>query len=184
MNIMKQQVEKYGVQKVSIAAVIVLIVAFMLYNLISNQMYKSDLFKAMDQMEIGIKKAEVMVDQYEEVWNGAIESDYGYEMDNGETAWDFDEAINMQYDIFKEDGNLKELESIREVVRDTMKDLRNPPSKYEKAYTHVVSMYAHFISYAKLGEEPKGSYQTYSEKTDTHLGYYDTEKDKLKAVID
>lgn len=184
--VMEIKAKEWLDNKVKVGTVIVSVIIIMVFSTtaISKHQYKQDLLEISDLMEDSMIDAELMVDEYATVWEDTIDSgDFGNEV-NGEIVYDFNDAILNQYVYFTENGQIDEMRKNQDKVKDRMKDLKNPPAKYEKAYDHMVNMYASFKLYTGLGMEPDGSLQSYNEKSQEAYDDFEGELDKVEAVIE
>jgi hypothetical protein len=132
-------------------------------------------------MVITAATAEEMNNQYYSVWRDAIYEDKV--VVNGETAYDFNKAIQLQHAAFESDGKLSDLQAGVEVANQYMKDLRNPPAKYKDAYEALIDMYKPFQKYTSLAESPDGSLQSFSETTNQLVSEINATHDEFEIKL-
>lgn len=131
-----------------------------------KEAYKAKLNLAVSTMVESGSKAEYMINEYTNVWSGAISGKYGISNKlHDKYVFGFNDALKIQYDFFDEMYYLNNLKESRDKADSIMKDLANPPQEYKDAYETVVSMYGYYGEYEKLAEKPEGSYQSYTTKT-------------------
>lgn len=143
--------------------------------------YGEDLDVAASSMIIWAATAEEMNDQYYSVWHDAIYEDKV--VIDGETAYDFNDALQLQYDLFESEGKLGELQGGIMFTKNFMTDLKNPPEKYEDAYEALVEMYKPFQKYTALAESPDGSLQSFSETTNQLVSEINAAKEEFDIKL-
>jgi hypothetical protein len=108
-------------------------------------------------------KAEEMSSTYVDAWHDAIWNDYvlidGVEM----PVSDFDEGIMFIYLDFEANGDITALTDEAFEIDLLLKDLNNPPEKYQKFYDMLIDIQLNYETYVDLAEYPSGSFETYSK---------------------
>ncbi len=107
--------------------------------------------------------SEKVCDLYSDVWRRAIEDD---EITvNGKTASNFNDAIVYQREAIEDKDVLSQLSDNTADVDKLMKELNNPPVKYQKAYEILIELYGLYTQYADLADFPKGSLVEFNKNT-------------------
>jgi FKBP-type peptidyl-prolyl cis-trans isomerase len=118
--------------------------------------------------------AEVLSD-YQESWRSAIHDNKAKNAE-GEDAYtyDFNEAIRWRYQYYLKNGRISDLDSLANLVKGYMKDMDNPPSKFDKTQESFVGMYNDMNTLLSLVNNPKGSLMTFGAKVNELLMSVDT----------
>ncbi len=137
----------------------------------------------------GAAKAETAGNLIKSVWYNAIyeERDSAtdkYTLKNGKFVDDFNDALSNLFSDEEFVGDILEIEANQAEVTTLMKKLRNPPKKYEEAYTILEAYYDNYLKLTKAVVNPTGSLQTFSDDFNT----YDTDTvnayEKIKLYLD
>lgn len=126
--------------------------------------YKENLALAVTKMMGYSIVSEQICNQYSDVWNRAIEADYGIEV-NGQHASDFNEAILYQREEYEEKDVLKSIKDNTAEVDKLMQGLNNPPAEYQNSYDKLVELYGLYTQYADEADSPKGSLVEFNKTT-------------------
>lgn len=114
-------------------------------------------------MLTGASEAESAGGLIHDVWYNTIYDKYDattYKYTRGET--DFNDSLE---NLFSDEDFSKKISSIKtnqETVDSLMKDLKNPPKKYEDAYRDLRSFYDSYVEFTNLVINPKGSLQSFT----------------------
>lgn len=116
----------------------------------------------------GAAKAENVGNLIISVWHNAIyeeqdnETDQ-YTMKNGKFVDDFNDALSCLFTNEDFISSINEIETNQLAVTELMKQLNNPPKKYEKSYDTLKSYYDNYLKMTKAVINPTGSLNTFSE---------------------
>ena len=101
---------------------------------------------------------------YQDNWRSAINDSRALNAD-GERDFtsDFNTAISWRYAYYLKKGYINILDSIVGVVKEDMKSMSNPPSKYEDVHNSIMSIYNNMNSLVSLVKQPKGSLMTFGQ---------------------
>jgi hypothetical protein len=138
----------------------------------SENRYADNLKETQQLMFESSEDSEYMVSEYSSEWSTAIDIDY-----------DFDLALQDQYNEFEDEGDIDNIEDYRDEVKARMVELQDPPSKFEAAHAELLEMYGSYKTYSELSMVPDGSLLTYNEKTQTLKEKIDESSDKIDALI-
>lgn len=139
-----------------------------------------------------------ILEDYYKNWSSAINDDHAINA-KGIREWcsDFNTAISWRYIFFTENGYIKVLDSLSNVVKEEMKIMEDAPSKYVETQKSFLALYNDMNTLVSLVKEPKGSLLTFGQKvnelltdvnnryneTDLKISVTDAEKnDKLEAI--
>lgn len=132
---------------------------------------------------------DVIVDDTElllDVWYNAIYEKKDKRTDKfvrpgGVFVSDFNDALGNLYDdeVFSE--SLDTLIEASDTITELMKDLKNPPESYEKAFDEMMKLYESYISFANIPVYAQGSYNSVKENYSKALK--DTETGLTRAGI-
>lgn len=137
----------------------------------------------------GAAKAENAGNLIKSVWYNAIyeerddETDQ-YTMKNGKFVDDFNDALSS---LFADENFIKsisEIETNQSEVTDLMKQLKNPPKKYEEAYSVLNGYYDNYLKMIKTVISPTGSLNTFSEDFNTYDNDTVDSFEKMKLYLD
>jgi hypothetical protein len=146
-----------------------------------EKLYLANVQKVTDQMITTGELAEGMIDAYSDVWHEAIYEEY-VEI-AGEVAFDFDEALYLQQNVFTTDGSESELKNGINKVQNQMKSLNNPPKKHKELYNLTVNLYTQFNKITDNALEPTGSYNSFTEQTNQDIDSFITVFHELKIKL-
>ena len=101
---------------------------------------------------------------YQDNWRSAINDSRALNAD-GERDFtsDFNTAISWRYAYYLKKGYINILDSIVGVVKEDMKSMANPPSKYEDVHKSIMSIYNNMNSLVSLVKQPQGSLMTFGQ---------------------
>lgn len=137
----------------------------------------------------GAAKAENAGNLIKSVWYNAIyeerddETDQ-YTMKNGKFVDDFNDALSS---LFADENFIKsisEIETNQSEVTDLMKQLKNPPKKYEEAYSVLNGYYDNYLKMIKTVISSTGSLNTFSEDFNTYDNDTVDSFEKMKLYLD
>lgn len=166
-------------RKVIIAAVVVvaLLAVVALIIGVSQKAKELEYYKNMETaaytMLDGAAKAEDAGNLIKSVWYNAIyekrdnETDR-YTMKNGKFVDDFNDALSCLFADENFDSSIYEIEANQLEVAKLMKLLKNPPKKYEEAYSTLKSYYENYLKMTNAVIDPTGSLNTFSEDFSTY----------------
>ncbi|GGH83448.1 hypothetical protein JOD43_002092 [Pullulanibacillus pueri] len=104
---------------------------------------------------INNSSADLMIYQYEDVWDEAIQKEN-----------DIDKAVNDQYKVFEEDGSISQLNSDQAKIQKRISDLSDYPKGYKEYYDLIKECNTTNLRYVNLAIDPSGlTYQSYRDKT-------------------
>lgn len=124
----------------------------------------------------GAADAETAGNLIKRVWYNAIyeerdtETDK-YTMENGKFVDDFNDALTNLFSDNDFVKKISEIEMNQSEVTELMKKLKNPPKKYEEAYSVLKTYYDNYLKMTKMVIYPSGSFSSFSEDFNT----YDTD---------
>lgn len=137
----------------------------------------------------GAAKAENAGNLIMSVWYNAIyeernsETDQ-YTMKNGEFVDDFNDALSGLFADENFSNSISEIELNQSEVTDLMKKLKNPPNKYEEAYSVLKVYYDNYLKMTKIVISPTGSLNTFSEDFNTYDNNTVDSYEKMKLYFD
>lgn len=141
------------------------IVQFNKQNTIEN--YGNNLEKVTSSMLDGASQAETCGNLIREVWYNAIYEERDSQTDpftrpNGYFVSDFNDALQ---NLFADESFNEQINSLKDnqtAVQDLMKEMKNPPEKYEETYEVLSELYNSYFNLTNLAINPSGSLQTFS----------------------
>lgn len=137
----------------------------------------------------GAAKAEDAGNLIKSVWYNAIyenrddETDQ-YTMKNGKFVDDFNDALSSLFADENFSNSISEIETNQFEVTDLMKQLKNPPKKYEEAYSVLNGYYDNYLKMIKTVISPTGSLNTFSEDFNTYDNDTVDSFEKMKLYLD
>lgn len=137
----------------------------------------------------GAAKAETAGNLIKNVWYNAIyeerdnETDK-YTMKNGIFVDDFNDALSRLFADESFINSISEIETNQYEVTDLMKRLKNPPKKYEEAYSVLMECYDNYLKMTRTVISPTGSLNTFSEDFNTYDNDTGTSCEKMKLYLD
>lgn len=137
----------------------------------------------------GAAKAETAGNLIKSVWYNAIyeerdsETDQ-YTMKNGKFVDDFNDALSGLFADENFINSIFEIETNQSEVTDLMKQLKNPPKKYEEAYSVLKVYYDNYLKMTKTVISPTGSLNTFSEDFNTYDNDTVASYEKMKLYLD
>lgn len=160
-------------QKKYLAIAIVSIISLILIALISSNISKQDYINKLEEttttMLIGAANAEDAGNLIKSVWYNCIYEELDTKTDkytryNGRSFF-YDDFNTALYNLFSDSDfkdTISSIESNQETVANMMKELKEPPSKYEDAYRAIKETHTAYLELTNLAIDPTGSLQTYS----------------------
>ena len=137
----------------------------------------------------GAAKAETAGNLIKSVWYNAIfeerdnETDQ-YTMKNGKFVDDFNDALSELFSDENFINSISEIEINQSEVTDLMKQLKNPPKKYEEAYSVLKEYYDNYLKMTKIVISPTGNLITFSEDFNTYDSNTVDSYEKMKLYLD
>ena len=164
-----------GKKKIIIPIICAVIVIAIVLSSISmkekkyKETYKENLEFAAIEMLLGASQAEDCGNLIKSVWYNAIYKKRSSKTDkyvrNEYTLPeynDFNTALSL---LFKDQDFKSDIDSIKTIndgVKDTIRELQNPPEEYREAYNAVMDLYDSYIKLTNLVISPTGSLTSYS----------------------
>lgn len=151
--------------------------------------YSANMTEAAQTMIDGAAKAENVGNLVKNVWNNAIyekrdDKTDKYTMPNGRFVDDFNDALESLFSDDELNKSISEIRNNQNNVTNLMKALRNPPKKYEEAYSVLKTCYENYVKLTNSAINPTGSLKTFSED----FNQYDTDTvnafEKMKLYLD
>ena len=190
----EQKKKKKKYKYIIISAVVIVLIAicvfaFSILQKAKETRYYTNMEYVSYTMLDGAAKAEKAGNLIKSVWYNAIyeerdaETDK-YTMKNGKFVDDFNDALS---NLFADEyfvNSIAEIELKQTEVNDLMKELRNPPKKYDEAYSVLKSYYDNYLKMTNLVIHPDGSLKTFSKD----FNKYDTDAvnsyEKMENYLD
>ena len=151
--------------------------------------YNANMTEAAQTMLDGAAKAENVGNLVKSVWNNAIykkrdDTTDKYTMQNGKFVDDFNDALKNLYDDSEQNEIIAEIRDNQNQVAGLMRALKNPPKKYEEAYSILKTFYDNYVKLTNSAVNPTGSLKTFSED----FNRYDTDTvnafENMKLYLD
>lgn len=157
----------FGIVIVLVLAIAVMVGAIQVNKQNTEVKYGENLELVSYMMLSGASDAETCGNLIKQVWYNAIYEERDSETDpytcpNGYFVSDFNVALqNLFFDTsFSE--KIKAIEENQSTVQSLMKELKDPPKKYEDAYQKLSNYYDAYVNFTNLVINPSGSLQTFS----------------------
>ena len=137
----------------------------------------------------GAAKAENAGNLIKSVWYNAIfeernsETDK-YTMKNGKFVDDFNDALSELFADENFSNSISEIVTNQSDVANLMKQLKEPPKKYEEAYSVLKVYYDNYLKMTKIVINPTGSLNTFSEDFNTYDNNTVDSYEKMKLYLD
>lgn len=137
----------------------------------------------------GVAKAENAGNLIKSVWYNAIyekrdsETDQ-YTMKNEKFVDDFNDALSWLFEDENFINSISEIETNQSEVTNLMKRLKEPPKKYEEAYSVLKVYYGNYLKMTKIVISPFGSFNTFSEDFNTYDNNTVDSYEKMKLYLD
>ena len=137
----------------------------------------------------GVAKAENAGNLIKSVWYNAIfeernsETDK-YTMKNGKFVDDFNDALSELFADENFSNSISEIEANQSEVTNLMKQLKEPPKKYEEAYSVLKVYYDNYLKMTKIVISPTGSLNTFSEDFNPYDDNTVNSYEKMKLYLD
>lgn len=184
--------KKYKGKIISIIVITLTVIGIFGYGFIqkvTQAEYYSNMENVCYTMLDGAAKAESAGNLINSVWYNAIYEQRDTETDkytiiNGEFVNDFNDALDNLFADEDFINSISEIELNQAEVTELMKKLKNPPKKYEEAYSLLKNYYNNYLKMTKSVISPTGSLKTFSEDFNT----YDTDTvnayEEIKLYLD
>lgn len=188
----KQKQKKHKGVIISII-VFALIVVSILEIGISQKAKEREYYSNMETVSFtmldGAAKAENAGNLIKSVWYNAIyeernsETDQ-YTMKNGKFVDDFNHALSELFADENFSNNISEIVTNQSEVANLMKQLKEPPKKYEEAYSVLKVYYDNYLKMTKMVINPTGSLNTFSADFNTYDNNTVDSYEKMKLYLD
>lgn len=135
--------------------------------------YYSNMKAVSFMMLDGAVKAENAGNLIKSVWYNVIyekrdsETDQ-YTMENGKFVDDFNDALSELFANENFRNSISEIKNNQSEVIDLMQQLKNPPKKYEEAYSVLMVYYDNYFEMTKTVINPTGNFIIFLEKFNTY----------------
>lgn len=116
-----------------------------------------------------------MTNKISTTWHDAIFDD-----DNSE---DFNDVIQELEQKFKDDKVISKLDTSMDTLQTDIKQLKNPPKKYEQAYPLLVKTFRDCEHLKEQAESPQGSLDSYNNDINSTVKSYKDNLENLKLVM-
>ena len=175
----KENKKKRKIMVISVIAIVLLVVYAIGVNFVKQAAlaeYSANMTKAAQTMIDGAAKAEDVGNLVKSVWSNAIyekrdDKTDKYTMQNGRFVNDFNDALKNLFDDSEQNKIIMEIRDNQNKAANLMKALKNPPKKYDEAYSVLKNLYDNYVKLTNSAANPKGSLKTFSEDFDQ----YDTD---------
>ena len=137
----------------------------------------------------GAAKAENAGNLIKSVWYNAIfeernsETDK-YTMKNGKFVDDFNDALSELFADESFSNSISKIVTNQSEVANWVKQLKEPPKKYEEAYSVLKVYYDNYLKMTKIVINPTGSLNTFSEDFNTYDNNTVDSYEKMKLYLD
>lgn len=173
VSIINDRLSKRKIVVILIAGLIGIGVIFGISNFIRQKQieaYGEKLELISTTMLEGAADAENCGNLIKSVWSNSIFEDKDsttdkYTRANNGTGYfydDFNIALANLFDDKEFQEKIDEIENNQQVVTDLMKEMQNPPEKWEKAYEDLQDYYDAYLTLTNLAISPAGSLQSFS----------------------
>lgn len=190
----KQKKQKRKHKGITIFAVIITLIAIFVFGFsVSQKVKEIEYYSNMEYVSYtmlnGAAKAENTGNLIKSVWYNTIyekrdsETDK-YTMKNGKFVDDFNVSLSNLFADEKFVSLISEIKLNQSEVTDLMKKLKNPPKKYEEAYTVLKTYYDNYIKMTKSVINPTGSLKTFSEDFNTYASDTVNSYEKMKLYLE
>ena len=137
----------------------------------------------------GAAKAENAGNLIKSVWYNAIYEERNgetdkYTMKNGKFVDDFNDALSELFTDENFSNSISEIVTNQSEVANLMKQLKEPPKKYEEAYSVLKIYYDNYLKMTKIVINPTGSLNTFSEDFNTYDNNTVDSYEKMKLYLD
>ena len=137
----------------------------------------------------GATKAEDAGNLIKSVWYNAIfeernsETDK-YTMKNGKFVDDFNDALSELFADENFSNSISEIVTNQSEAANLVKQLKEPPKKYEEAYSVLKIYYDNYMEMTKIVINPTGSLNAFSEDLNTYDNNTVDSYEKMKLYLD
>lgn len=184
--------KKHNGKIISIILIILTVMGILGYGFIqkANQAeYYSNMEVVTYTMLDGAAKAETAGNLVKSVWYNAIyekrdDQTDKYTIVNGKFVDDFNDALDNLFADKNFIDSISEIELNQSEVTELMKKLKNPPRKYEEAYSVLTIYYDNYLKMTKSVISPTGSLNTFSEDFNTYDADTVNAYEKMKLYLD
>lgn len=174
---------------ISVALIAVFILGFIITQKAKESEYYSNMETVSFTMLDGAVKAETAGNLIMSVWYNAIyekrdDQTDKYTIVNGKFVDDFNDALDNLFADKNFIDSISEIELNQSEVTELMKKLKNPPRKYEEAYSVLTIYYDNYLKMTKSVISPTGSLNTFSEDFNTYDEDTVNAYEKMKLYLD
>lgn len=154
-----------GVCSIAALFIIFLLAKFFFGSRINYEETAKDM--KINAMAVSYLSSEILSD-YQQNWQKAINDHYVINADGNRVyCSDFNEAVNMRYNYYINNGMIYYLDSLCNIVKDDMRKMNDATSsKYEKTQDAFMEIYNNMNSLVSLVKQPKGSLMTFGRTVD------------------
>lgn len=137
----------------------------------------------------GAAKAENAGNLIKSVWYNAIYEERNsetdkYTMKNGKFVDDFNDALSELFADENFCNSISEIVTNQSEVANLMKQLKEPPKKYEEAYSVLKIYYDNYLKMTRIVINPTGNLNTFSENFNTYDNNTVDSYEKMKLYLD
>lgn len=168
----KKTIKIISIVLASIMAFLIVIGIFQIPNAISKSYYNNMILTYNAIIE-GSKKAEDAGNLISNVWYNSIYEKRSNETDkftmrNGKFLNDFNDSLDNLFVDEEFSNSIYEIEKNQAEVLSLMKELNNPPKKYEKTYSALKNLYTDYLNLTNAVINPTGSYNSFNEEVNEY----------------
>ncbi|SFJ43160.1 hypothetical protein SAMN04487936_102143 [Halobacillus dabanensis] len=99
------------------------------------------------------------------------------------TRGDFDSVIIGIQNFYNGNGKVEELQSASSKIESNLKELNDPPEKFQKVYDETLELYANYNEFISLAESPTGSLLEFNKKFDELSTNIVSSVDKIEVMM-
>ncbi|WP_139692503.1 hypothetical protein [Sporolactobacillus terrae] len=146
--------------------------------------YDENFRNALGYLTTAFEDTKTVADGYVQIWNDAIFDPVGAIAGPDFTVTqDFNEAIALKTEDFKEDGSLDSMDEDNKILKEAMASLGEPPKKFTDVASKLSEAYGKFQTYYSLAETPSGSFNSYKSQTDGLKSEIDSATNDISVSI-
>lgn len=157
------------ISSIVVVILVVSILGFFSFSNYKEKKYEEDLNLITLSMLSYSSKIENCGNLINNVWRNAIYEKRDSETDKytrpkGSFVSDFNDALRNLYNDSTFSSSVEDISDGMSFLESQVKELMNPPKKYEEAYAALMDYYNTFIDFANCVINPTGSLSTYSSE--------------------
>ena len=152
-----------------VGAILILLIALIVgVNIYSTHKYKKNAIEFKARTTALTMPMALVLEDYQKNWRSAIFDHEAYD-ETGASRYcsDFNTALGWRITAHKKVLSLIDLYFFD--IKDLMKDMDNPPSKYEKVHDKFLAIYKNLNKLKNLCNSPEGSLQSFSSNVNNLL---------------